>query len=67
MQRYAFVHIKTQLRLDEGATESDDHSLKSRLEDLTHWGSMGYQLTHVTEISAGNTRTIYDTLQRASD
>ena len=67
MQQYANVTIKTTLSVDANATDANDEAMKARLDDLARWGSMGYRIAHRDEIETAGTRTIYETLERASE
>ena len=48
-------------------TDANDEAMKARLDDLARWGSMGYRIAHRDEIETAGTRTIYETLERASE
>jgi len=67
MQRYAYVNVKTTLSLTDNATVANDRAMKTRLDELARWGSMGYRIVARDEIEAAGTRTIYETLERTSE
>jgi len=67
MQKYAYVNIKTTLSLDDNAHDTNDDAMKARIRELASWGSSGYRIVARDEIEAAGTRTIYETLERASE
>lgn len=67
MQKYAYVNIKTTLSLDDNAHDTNDNAMKTRIRELASWGSSGYRIVARDEIETAGTRTIYETLERASE